>query len=173
MSFLAACPSAQRSMDLSRSSPGQTPGPGSNRDLPASGDHSSRLFAMLLASVLLPHGGPVARRVSVARCEAENLDLISPELDEAPFREAFEVARMAGLTEAEHRPTSGRRGPSRTPEARNLARCAREPSRARRAVEPEGAPQKWAAKAVGGRAGGISRAPAPSMVELDTPAYPG
>jgi predicted transposase/invertase (TIGR01784 family) len=34
--------------------------------------------------------------------EAENLDVIPPELDEAPFREAFEVARMAGLTEAEH-----------------------------------------------------------------------
>jgi predicted transposase/invertase (TIGR01784 family) len=34
--------------------------------------------------------------------EAENLDVIPPELDEAPFREAFEVARMAGMSEAEH-----------------------------------------------------------------------
>jgi predicted transposase/invertase (TIGR01784 family) len=34
--------------------------------------------------------------------EAENLDVIPPELDEAPFREAFEVARMAGMTDAEY-----------------------------------------------------------------------
>jgi predicted transposase/invertase (TIGR01784 family) len=34
--------------------------------------------------------------------EAENLDVIPPELDEAPFREAFEVARMAGMSDAEY-----------------------------------------------------------------------
>jgi predicted transposase/invertase (TIGR01784 family) len=34
--------------------------------------------------------------------EAEDLDVIPPELDEAPFREALEVARMAGMSEAEH-----------------------------------------------------------------------
>ncbi|HEX9735306.1 MAG TPA: Rpn family recombination-promoting nuclease/putative transposase [Thermoanaerobaculia bacterium] len=34
--------------------------------------------------------------------EAENLQVIPPELDEAPFREALEVARMAGMTDAEY-----------------------------------------------------------------------
>jgi len=33
--------------------------------------------------------------------EAENLEVIPPELDEEPFREALEVARMAGFSEAE------------------------------------------------------------------------
>ena len=33
--------------------------------------------------------------------EAENLEVIPPELDEGPFREAFEVARMAQFTEFE------------------------------------------------------------------------
>ncbi len=34
--------------------------------------------------------------------EAEDLEVIPPELDEEPFREAFEVARMAGMSDAEH-----------------------------------------------------------------------
>ncbi len=34
--------------------------------------------------------------------EAENLEVIPPELDEEPFREAFEIARMAQLSEAEY-----------------------------------------------------------------------
>ncbi len=34
--------------------------------------------------------------------EAENLEVIPPELDEEPFREAFEIARMAQLSAAEY-----------------------------------------------------------------------
>jgi len=34
--------------------------------------------------------------------EAENLDVIPPELDQAPFREALEVARTAGMSDAEY-----------------------------------------------------------------------
>jgi predicted transposase/invertase (TIGR01784 family) len=34
-------------------------------------------------------------------CQAENLDVIPPELDEEPFPEAFEVARIAQFTEGE------------------------------------------------------------------------
>lgn len=34
--------------------------------------------------------------------DAENLDVIPPELDEDPFREAFEIARIAQLSEAEY-----------------------------------------------------------------------
>ncbi len=34
--------------------------------------------------------------------EAENLEVIPPELDEEPFREAFEIARMVQLSEAEY-----------------------------------------------------------------------
>jgi predicted transposase/invertase (TIGR01784 family) len=34
--------------------------------------------------------------------DAENLDVIPPELDEEPFREAFEIARIAQLSEAEY-----------------------------------------------------------------------
>ena len=34
--------------------------------------------------------------------EAENLNMVPPELDEEPFREAFEIARMAQLSEEEY-----------------------------------------------------------------------
>jgi predicted transposase/invertase (TIGR01784 family) len=49
-----------------------------------------------------PHPRTVLDKWAYFFREAENLDVIPPELDEAPFREALEVARMASMSEAEH-----------------------------------------------------------------------
>jgi len=49
-----------------------------------------------------PHPQSVLDKWAYFFREAENLDVIPPELDEAPFREAFEVARMAGMSDAEY-----------------------------------------------------------------------
>jgi predicted transposase/invertase (TIGR01784 family) len=49
-----------------------------------------------------PHPRTVLDKWAYFFREAENLDVIPPELDEAPFREALEVARMAGMSEAEY-----------------------------------------------------------------------
>jgi len=49
-----------------------------------------------------PHPSGLVDKWALFFREAENLDVIPPELDEEPFREAFEIARMAQLTEAEH-----------------------------------------------------------------------
>jgi predicted transposase/invertase (TIGR01784 family) len=49
-----------------------------------------------------PHPGAVLDKWAYFFREAENLDVVPPELAEAPFREALEVARMAGMSAAEH-----------------------------------------------------------------------
>jgi predicted transposase/invertase (TIGR01784 family) len=49
-----------------------------------------------------PHPAEVVDKWALFFREAENLEGIPPELDEEPFREAFEIARMAQLTEVEY-----------------------------------------------------------------------
>jgi flagellar biosynthesis/type III secretory pathway protein FliH len=49
-----------------------------------------------------PHPRTVLDKWAYFFREAEDLDVVPPELDEAPFREALEVARMAGMSEAEY-----------------------------------------------------------------------
>ena len=49
-----------------------------------------------------PHPSTLLDKWAYFFREAENLQVVPPELDEEPFRQALEVARMAGMTEAEH-----------------------------------------------------------------------
>ncbi len=49
-----------------------------------------------------PHPVDLADKWALFFRDAENLDMIPPELDEEPFLEAFEIARTARLSEAEY-----------------------------------------------------------------------
>ncbi len=49
-----------------------------------------------------PHPSELVDKWALFFREAENLEVIPPELDEEPFREAFEIARTAQLSEAEY-----------------------------------------------------------------------
>ena len=49
-----------------------------------------------------PHPVDLVDKWALFFRDAENLDVIPPELDEEPFREAFEIARIAQLSEAEY-----------------------------------------------------------------------
>ncbi len=49
-----------------------------------------------------PHPADLVDKWALFFRDAENLDVIPPELDEEPFREAFEIARIAQLSEAEY-----------------------------------------------------------------------
>jgi predicted transposase/invertase (TIGR01784 family) len=81
--------------------------------------------------------------------EAENLDVIPPELDEAPFREALEVARMAGMSDAEH-------------EAYERAKMAEQDARGALEKAEEKGEEKGVAK---GRAAGLEEGRAAGLEE--------
>jgi len=49
-----------------------------------------------------PHPVDLVDKWALFFRDAENLDVIPPELDEEPFREAFEIARIAQLSEADY-----------------------------------------------------------------------
>lgn len=49
-----------------------------------------------------PHPKDLVDKWALFFRDAENIDVIPPELDEDPFREAFEIARIAQLSEAEY-----------------------------------------------------------------------
>lgn len=49
-----------------------------------------------------PHPSDLVDKWALFFRDAENFDVIPPELDEEPFREAFEIARIAQLDEAEY-----------------------------------------------------------------------
>jgi hypothetical protein len=49
-----------------------------------------------------PHPTDLIDKWALFFRDAENLDVIPPELDEEPFREAFEIARIAALSDAEY-----------------------------------------------------------------------